>query len=81
LRGGEFFTVSKSLKQLEPEFMQYEQFIRVNKSIIINIHDIQMIDKGQNGYIEMHTNNFDFFISRRRKRQVLNAIEVWKSRF
>lgn len=72
---GEKYTVSKSLKQLEAELEGDDRFINVSKSITINVNDVASCDKGATGYVALKTDNFELFLPRRKKREVLQAIE------
>ncbi len=74
-RDGQKFTISKSLKQLENELEGENHFIKVSKSITINVLDVAICDKGPTGYIVLHTDNLEIFLPRRKKKEVLHAIE------
>lgn len=74
---GESYTVSKPLTHLEREYENVPYFMRVSQSVIINLEDIDSSDKGGSGYIGLRTNNFEIFLPRRKKREVLQCIEAY----
>lgn len=76
-KDGESYLVSKSLSTLENECEQIHYFIRISQSVILNLNDIVTCDQGGSGYIGLKTNNFEVFLPRRKKREVLNQIEQY----
>ena len=78
-KNGESHLITKSLSQFEKECVHIDFFLRVSQSTLINLQDIVSYDKGASGYIALKTNNFELFLSRRKKREVLNRLEEFLS--
>jgi two-component system, LytTR family, response regulator len=76
-KNGESFLLSKPLSNLEKECAEIPCLIRVSQSVIINLDDIATCDQGGSGYIGLKTNDFELFLPRRKKREVLNQIELY----
>lgn len=76
-KNGEFFLLSKSLSSVEPECTDVPFLIRVSQSVIINLDDIATCDQGGSGYIGLKTNEFEVFLPRRKKREVLQQVEAY----
>lgn len=74
---GESYLLSRSLSTLENELREIPYLIRVSQSVIINMEDIASSDKGGSGYIGLKTNQFEVFLPRRKKREVLQQIEQY----
>ncbi|MES2132650.1 MAG: LytTR family transcriptional regulator DNA-binding domain-containing protein, partial [Bacteroidota bacterium] len=64
---------SKDLKLFEDMLEKIGDFIRVNKSVIINVNHIKAYSKGEICIIEM-INDSEFEVSRRKKTEVLRKI-------
>lgn len=80
-KNGGSYLLSKSLSAMENESSEIPFLIRVNQSVIINMEDIVSADKGGSGYVGLRTNQFEVFLPRRKKREVLQQIEAyWKFR-
>jgi two-component system LytT family response regulator len=71
---GEKFASSKSLKDFEDFLAPNPRFIRINKSIIINILFLKEYTKGDPFIITLHTGDV-FESSRRRKLEVLERLK------
>jgi two-component system LytT family response regulator len=76
-KNGESYLLSKPLSSLETEYLDIPYFIRVSQSIIINLDDIVSCDQGGSGYIGLKTNDFEVFLPRRKKREVLQQVEAY----
>jgi two-component system, LytTR family, response regulator len=76
-KNGESYLLSKSLSNLEKECSESSCLIRVSQSVIINLQDIVTCDQGGSGYIELKTNNFEIFLPRRKKREVIQQVEIY----
>lgn len=68
-KDGERYTSSKDLKQFENVLKQFHQFIRVNKSTIINANHIKSYTKTEPCIIELKT-GITFEVSRRKKTEI-----------
>lgn len=67
-------TISKTLKELEEFFESTNSFIRINNSILANIHSITKYSKGHYASITL-TNQQEFEISRRKKQEILERLK------
>ncbi len=76
-KNGESFLLSRSLNNIESEFADIPYFIRASQSVIINLDDIVTCDQGGSGYIGLKTNDFEVFLPRRKKREVLHQVELY----
>lgn len=76
-KNGEAFLLSRSLNSIENEYADIPYFIRASQSVIINLDDIVTCDQGGSGYIGLRTNNFEMFLPRRKKREVLQQVELY----
>lgn len=74
-KDGESYLLSKSLSNIENDYSEVPYLLRVNQSVIINLDDVVSSDKGGSGYVGLKTNDFEIFLSRRKKREVLQQIE------
>ena len=74
LENFEEYTIPKYLKEFENFFNPYPFFIRINKSIIINVHFIKEYSKNNPCRIEM-INNVEFEIPRRKKTEILEKLK------
>lgn len=70
----EVYTTAKNLKEFEEYFEQKNNFIRINKSIIININQIKHYSKGEPCIIEM-VNERSFDVARRKKSEILEMLK------
>jgi two-component system LytT family response regulator len=66
---------SKDLKLFEGMLNSAGNFIRVNKSVIINLNYIKSYNKGDVCILEM-SNGLFHEVSRRKKTEVLNKIKI-----
>lgn len=76
-KNGESYLLSKTLSSLETEYLDIPYFIRASQSVIINLDDIVSCDQGGSGYIGLKTNDFEVFLPRRKKREVLQQVEAY----
>ncbi|WP_341905016.1 LytTR family DNA-binding domain-containing protein [Fluviicola taffensis] len=74
-KDGESYLLSRSLSNLETDCSDVSYLLRVSQSIIINLQDILTCDQGGSGYIGLKTNDFEVFLPRRKKRDVLQQVE------
>lgn len=76
-KDGESYLLSRSLSNMETDCSEVPYLIRVSQSIIINLQDILTCDQGGSGYIGLKTNDFEVFLPRRKKREVLQQVELY----
>lgn len=76
-KDGESYLLSQSLSNMETDCSEIPYLIRVSQSVIINLQDILTCDQGGSGYIGLKTNNFEVFLPRRKKREVLKQVELY----
>lgn len=76
-KNGEFFLLSKSLSSVKSECSDVSFLLQVSQSVIINLDDIATCDQGGSGYIGLKTNDFEVFLPRRKKREVLQEVEAY----
>lgn len=76
-KDGESYLLSRTLSSIENEYQEVPYLIRASQSVIINIDDISSCDQGGSGYIGLKTNNFEVFLPRRKKREVLQQVEAY----
>lgn len=76
-KDGESYLLSRSLNDMENDCSEIPYLIRASQSIMINLQDILTCDQGGSGYIELKTNNFEIFLPRRKKREVLKQVELY----
>jgi two-component system, LytTR family, response regulator len=69
------YTSSKSLKLFEHLLQQTELFIRVNKSVLLNINQIKSYTKGELCEIQLRTGQF-FEVSRRKKSEIISYLKA-----
>jgi two-component system LytT family response regulator len=74
LTNGEKYTSSRTLSEYETLFTPYSNFLRVNKSIIININHIKEYSKGPECIITIG-NNSEIEVSRRKKSTVIQYLK------
>ncbi len=74
LLSGQKYMSSKDLKLFSNVLEQTNQFVRINKSVLINILSIKSYSKGEPCIVELKTNN-SFEISRRKKSEVLSRLK------
>jgi len=75
LDDGKSYHSSKELKLFEEILEKAGNFIRINKSVIINIDYIVSYSKGDICVLEVQNNIF-YEVSRRKKSEVLNRIKI-----
>ncbi len=76
-REGEKFISSKNLKEFEEMLEGIMQFVRVNKSVIVNINKIASYSKAE-PYILVLGKNKEVEISRRKRNEVLERLKERK---
>lgn len=76
-KNGESYLQSKSLSSMESEYSEIPYLIRASQSVIINLDDIVTCDQGGSGYISLKTNDFEVFLPRRKKRDVIQQVELY----
>ncbi len=74
MRNGDDYLVSKSIGYIE-DLLPKNQFIRIHKSYIVNLHEIKELIKHGNGEIIL-TNDKIIPISRTHRKQVLEALNI-----
>jgi two-component system, LytTR family, response regulator len=73
LSNGSKYSSSKDLKLFEDAFSQTNSFVRVSRSLMINVAFVSTYTKGDPCIIEL-TNGPAFEVSRRKKTEVLNKL-------
>ena len=68
------FISTKTLKDHEELLVNIASFVRVNKSVIINLHHISSYSKGEFCFITLK-NNKEIEISRRKKTEIIDKIK------
>ena len=66
---------SKTLSDYEVLLQSYPNFLRINKSVLINIHHLIHYSKGAECIIRMKHGNEDFEVSRRKKTEILSYLK------
>ncbi len=66
---------SKTLSDYEVLLQSYPNFLRINKSTLINIHHILHYSKGVDCVITMKHGKEDFEVSRRKKAEILSYLK------
>ncbi len=66
---------TKTLLDYEQLLQHYPQFLRINKSVIINIHFIQEYSKGSTCFIYMKNSTEELEVSRRKKGEILQFLK------
>ena len=66
---------TKTLLDYEQLLQRYPQFLRINKSVIINIHFIQEYSKGSTCFIYMKNSTEELEVSRRKKGEILQFLK------
>lgn len=74
LSNGSHYHSSKNLAQFEAVLSETANFIRINKSVIINTNDIRSYSKGELCIIDMNSGH-SFEVSRRRKSEILKKLK------
>lgn len=72
---GKKFTSSKSLTEYEELLVPHQQFVRINKSEIINMQQIQHYTKGSDCFITLKGCAREFEVSRRKKTEILQKLK------
>lgn len=67
---------TKPLSDYDILLQPYSQFLRINKSVLINIHHILKYSKGMECVITMKHSKEDFEVSRRKKTEILRYLKV-----
>ncbi len=71
---GQRILSTKSLSDYETLLEPYHHFLRINKSILINIRHIKEYSKGAECVLTMKCCNEEFEVSRRKKSQILSFL-------
>lgn len=71
----ERFTSSKTLADYETMLSAFSDFLRINKSHIINLNYLQSYSKGATCMIEMLHSPFELEVSRRKKGEILQHLK------
>lgn len=66
---------SKTLLDYEQLFQHYTHFLRINKSVIINVRFIQEYTKGSTCFIYMKNGSEELEVSRRKKGEILQFLK------
>lgn len=74
LKNGSHYLSTKNLAQFETVLAETKNFIRLNKSVIINTNDLRSYSKGEICNIDMNSGH-TFEVSRRRKSEILKKIK------
>src|SRR6218665_1423978 len=74
VKGGKYIS-AKTLTDYEELFGPYSDFLRVNKSIIINVNEIGNYTKGSICYITMRNNGPEIEVSRRKKTEIMHFLK------
>jgi two-component system LytT family response regulator len=74
LTNGSHYFSSKNLAQFETVLSETNNFIRINKGVIINTHDLRSYSKGDFCIIDMKSGQ-SFEVSRRRKTEILKKLK------
>ncbi len=71
---GQRILSTKSLSDYEALLEPYHHFLRINKSVLINIRHIKEYSKGVDCILTMKCSNEEFEVSRRKKSQILSFL-------
>jgi two-component system LytT family response regulator len=78
LKDNSRYSSSKDLKLFENLLSQDSSFVRINKSVILNINFIKSYSKGETCVIEL-LNGLDFEVSRRKKTEIVKKLRLFMS--
>ncbi len=78
LCNAEAITVSKNLKYFEQALSSFRNFIRVHRSFLINLHQMQRFDKAERGTIVMNDNT-EIDLARERRDVFFEALKENKT--
>ncbi len=74
LFGGAQFLMARNLKEFEEYFSENGYFLRISKSVMINMNALKSYTKGEICIIELNSGT-SFEVSRRRKQEILQRIK------
>ncbi len=69
------FISSKTLTEYEDLFSPFTQFLRINKSTIVNINDVKEYTKGNDCFISVRNYNSELEVSRRKKSEIIHYLK------
>lgn len=64
----------RSLKEMEEQFREFDFFVRVHNSFIVNMNEVEKYNKGEGGYVLM-SDGHTIDVSRTRKEMFLNKLQ------
>ncbi|XZF12758.1 LytR/AlgR family response regulator transcription factor [Chitinophagaceae bacterium MMS25-I14] len=73
--GGLKIVAARTLGEYEETLSVYENFLRINKSMVINTYHIRHYTKGSTCFISLRDTELEIEVSRRRKAAVLQALK------
>lgn len=74
MENGSQFVMAKNLKEFEDYFSENGPFVRVSRSIMLNLNFLKTYTKGETCIIEMRSGK-SYEVSRRRKQEILQKIK------
>lgn len=72
LKNGQRIIVSTNIQKLEERFLPFRNMVRVHRSFMINTHFLKYVD-GTNAFL---VNDMQCVISRRKRNDLINAIQI-----
>lgn len=69
------YIISKSFKSLRNEILEREYLIAVSNSTVVNIFDLEYVEKGVLPFIKLKSSHEEIYLSRRRKKEVIKLID------
>jgi two-component system, LytTR family, response regulator len=76
LENGSHYTSYKSLKEFDDVLRPLKSFVRLNKSVLVNMEFIRSYTKGELCIVEM-TKDVEYEVSRRKKTEILNLLKLY----
>jgi two-component system, LytTR family, response regulator len=73
LRDKQTLLASRTLKEIQSQLEEYEQFVRIHNSYLVNVHEIIQYQKGEGGSVILSDQSV-IPISRARKDSILNIL-------
>jgi two-component system, LytTR family, response regulator len=77
LKNGKKLLVTRSLKEME-EMLEYHSFLRVHRSYIVNLNEIEKYVKGEGGYVVM-SDGSSVDVARNKKEFLLKKLLPYKN--
>jgi two-component system LytT family response regulator len=71
---GERFVSARSLTEYETMLSAHTNFVRINKSVIINADQLQEYSKGETCFITLKNHNTEMEVSRRKKTTIIQYL-------